>query len=165
MSSLPSLRTGEVSVSATKAHQKVGVQLHFFLTSTLDLCGQLHAPAALSLHPKPGAHLAGALVRPSAVLDNLEKRKISCPCLASNTGSSLSRIWVLITYCVPFIYLNVGTHCLWFNPYPTAFPYGNGMVLHFYQQQESSTTKTVDKFINKGLKTYVYSLHTGENFH
>ena len=27
-------------------------------------------------------------------------------------------------------------------PYPTAFPYGNGMVLHFYQQQESSTTKT-----------------------
>ena len=34
------------------------------------------------------------------------------------------------------------------NPYPTAFPYGNGMVLHFYQQQESSTTKTVHKVIN-----------------
>ena len=44
-------------------------------------------------------------------------------------------------------------HCI--NPYPTAFPYGNGMVLHFYQQQESSTTKTVHKVINKGLKTYV----------
>ena len=44
--------------------------------------------------------------------------------------------------------------CL-FNPYPTAFPYGNGMVLHFYQQQGSSTTKTVHKVINKGLKTYV----------
>ena len=42
-----------------------------------------------------------------------------------------------------------------FNPYPTAFPYGNGMVLHFYQQQESSTTKTVHEVINKGLKTYV----------
>ena len=42
-----------------------------------------------------------------------------------------------------------------FNPYPTAFPYGNGMVLHFYQRQESSTTKTVHKVINKGLKTYV----------
>ena len=42
-----------------------------------------------------------------------------------------------------------------FNPYPTAFPYGNGMALHFYQQQESSTTKTVHKVINKGLKTYV----------
>ena len=42
-----------------------------------------------------------------------------------------------------------------FNPYPTAFPYGNGMVLHFYQQQESSTTKTVHKVINKGLKPYV----------
>ena len=41
------------------------------------------------------------------------------------------------------------------NPYPTAFPYGNGMVLHFYQQQESSTTKTVHKVINKGLKIYV----------
>ena len=38
---------------------------------------------------------------------------------------------------------------------PMAFPYGNGMVLHFYQQQESSTTKTVHKVINKGLKTYV----------
>ena len=50
-------------------------------------------------------------------------------------------------------------------PYPTAFPYGNGMVLHFYQQQESSTTKTVHNVINKGLKTYVQSLHTGENFH
>ena len=50
-------------------------------------------------------------------------------------------------------------------PYPTAFPYGNGMVVHFYQQQESSTTKTVHKVINKGLKTYVYSLHTSENFH
>ena len=42
-----------------------------------------------------------------------------------------------------------------FNPYPTAFPYGNGMVLHFYKQQESSTTKTVHKVINKGLKAYV----------
>ena len=41
------------------------------------------------------------------------------------------------------------------KPYPTAFPYGNGMVLHFYQQQESSTTKTVHKVINRGLKTYV----------
>jgi len=41
------------------------------------------------------------------------------------------------------------------NPYPTAFPYENGTVLHFYQQQESSTTKTVHKVINKGLKAYV----------
>ena len=49
----------------------------------------------------------------------------------------------------------MGSVLTWFNPYPTAFPYGNGMVLHFYQQQESSTTKTVHKVINKGLKTYV----------
>ena len=46
-------------------------------------------------------------------------------------------------------------HARPFNPYPTAFPYGNGMVLHFYQQQESSTTKTVHKVINKRLKAYV----------
>ena len=51
--------------------------------------------------------------------------------------------------------LKIPINTLKFNPYPTAFPYGNGMVLHFYQQQESSTTKTVHKVINKGLKTYV----------
>ena len=44
---------------------------------------------------------------------------------------------------------------VFFIPYPTGFPYGNGMVLHFYQQQGSSTTKTVHKVINKGLKAYV----------
>ena len=47
------------------------------------------------------------------------------------------------------------TNMFQFNPYPTAFPYGNGMVLHFYQQQESNTTKTVHKVINKELKAYV----------
>ena len=46
-------------------------------------------------------------------------------------------------------------HSYEINPYPTAFPYGNGMVLHYYQQQESSTTKTVHRVINKGLKAYV----------
>ena len=51
---------------------------------------------------------------------------------------------ITLNYCIIII-----------NPYPTAFPYGNGMVLHFYQQQESSTTKTVHKVINKGLKAYV----------
>ena len=52
-------------------------------------------------------------------------------------------------------YVAVEVHLNVLNPYPTAFPYGNGMVLHFYQQQESSTTKTVHKVINKRLKTYV----------
>ena len=51
--------------------------------------------------------------------------------------------------------LNVQLIPMYINPYPTAFPYGNGMVLHFYQQQESSTTKTAHKVINKGLKAYV----------
>ena len=53
----------------------------------------------------------------------------------------------------PYTFFSIITY--FFNPYSTAFPYGNGMVLHFYQQQESSTTKTVHKVINKGLKTYV----------
>ena len=51
--------------------------------------------------------------------------------------------------------ISIPEACAAFNPYPTAFPYGNGMVLHFYQQQESSMTKTVHKVINKGLKAYV----------
>ena len=61
----------------------------------------------------------------------------------------------------PNFIFNVGVHndddenVTDINPYPTAFPYGNGMVLHFYQQQESSTTKTVHRVINKGLKAYV----------
>ena len=70
----------------------------------------------------------------------------------------LQRYFLLANFLQLFIIMRI-------NPYPTAFPYGNGVVLHFYQQQDSSTTKTVHKVINKGLKTYVYSLHTGENFH
>ena len=61
----------------------------------------------------------------------------------------------MATYCTGRIQLVSKVLLQWFNRYPTAFPYGNGMVLHFYQQQESSTTKTVHKVINKGLKTYV----------
>ena len=60
-------------------------------------------------------------------------------------------VWIVLVFYV----LRVQLFGRQFNPYPTAFPYGNGTVLHFYQQQESSTTKTVHKVINKGLKTYV----------
>ena len=58
---------------------------------------------------------------------------------------------------INFQRLYISQYTIWgaINPYPTAFPYGNGMVLHFYQQQESSTTKTVHKVINRGLKAYV----------
>ena len=66
---------------------------------------------------------------------------------------------VLLELCVGLGKARVCSCACWWrdavNPYPTAFPYGNGMVLHFYQQQESSTTKTVHKVINKALKTYV----------
>ena len=64
------------------------------------------------------------------------------------------KIWNLI---LAFACFNItGWWCVkCVNPYPMAFLYGNGMVLHFYKQQESSTTKTVHKVINKGLKAYV----------
>ena len=65
------------------------------------------------------------------------------------TDPWMSKSPIISWYFTQLIYTNL---C---NPYPTAFPYGNGMVLHFYQQQESSTTKTVHKVINKRLKTYV----------
>ena len=63
----------------------------------------------------------------------------------------------IIVLCGPTVLVYAeGQICYSYNnPYPTAFPYGNGMVIHFYQQQESSTTKTVHKVINKGLKAYV----------
>ena len=67
-----------------------------------------------------------------------------------HNSRSLNLLFILTKYIILALY-EVCT----FNPYPTAFPYGNGMVLHFYQQQESSTTKTVHKVINKGFKTYV----------
>ena len=66
--------------------------------------------------------------------------------------------WIVLhcTARITNIWINNATpKNVYIIPYPTAFPYGNGMVLHFYQQQESSTTKTVNKVINKGLKTYV----------
>ena len=75
----------------------------------------------------------------------------------SNGSHILENLCTLVQKYSNFIH-NGSTFCertLDINPYPTAFPYGNGMVLHFYQQQESSTTKTVHKVINKGLKTYV----------
>ena len=77
------------------------------------------------------------------------------------SGNILTFVWFIngrlpIVETVHVVGMDVITvRTAWFNPYPTAFLYGNGMVLHFYQQQESSTTKTVHKVINKGLQTYV----------
>ena len=74
----------------------------------------------------------------------------------SRLGSSAQFSWYLHKISCKICQLvRGGGGDLQIIPYPTAFPYGNGMVLHFYQQQESSTTKTVHKVINKGLKTYV----------
>ena len=88
--------------------------------------------------------------------------------ISPTTGVDYIHLWNVVISCKNYLVLFTiisFNMAVVFNPYPTAFPYGNGMVLHFYQQQESSTTKTVNKVINKRLKTYVYSLHTGENFH
>ena len=63
-----------------------------------------------------------------------------------------SRLFLCISCKPTSIYVRSKNYI---NPYPTAFPYGKGMVLHFYKQQESSTTKTVHKVINRGLKAYV----------
>ena len=73
----------------------------------------------------------------------------NAPKMAQNfaTLSSCQLMVVLSRYSVQLTSNNI--------PYPTVFPYGNGMVLHFYQQQESSTTKTVHRVINKALKAYV----------
>ena len=86
-----------------------------------------------------------------------------CAFYTVSTGESFSLAagdgfppYILMTWCLITDRSNFSFTCTCSNnPYPTAFPYGNGMVLHFYQQQESSTTKTVHKVINKGLKTYV----------
>ena len=98
---------------------------------------------------------------------NWEKRLIASPNMPVRPCVHLCRMEKLDSHWTDFheiLYLSVfrkslGKIQVFFyltiNPYPTAFPYGNGMVLHFYQQQESSTTKTVHKVINKGLKTYV----------
>ena len=81
------------------------------------------------------------------------------PTLIAGEGTRENSYWESITLAVCSLCSQqlLVFYYLWmsFNPYPTAFPYGNGMVLHFYQQQESSTTKTVHKVINKGFKTYV----------
>ena len=78
-------------------------------------------------------------------------REVPCAiCQWMNLKLIIDRLISRLKVCEALLYYAIS-----FNPYPTAFPYGNGMVLRFYQQQESSTTKTVHRVINKGLKTYV----------
>jgi hypothetical protein len=48
--------------------------------ANLEISGQLHVLAALSLHKEaPGTHLRGGCVGPTANLDTDEQRKISGP--------------------------------------------------------------------------------------
>ena len=107
----------------------------------LVLCSQEHATcAAISAWRK---HL---ITYGNVQMLTCFKNSIRCPIKKTYDEEQWS--------CLPelqFLLLFQNTN----NPYPTAFPYRNGMVLHFYQQQESNTTKTVHKVINKGLKTYV----------
>ena len=79
--------------------------------------------------------------------------QVASPCRRMTKPSLIDICFCNESVCLIDNHNNIKLSLL--NPYPTAFPYGNGMVLHFYQQQESSTTKTVHKIINKRLKTYV----------
>ena len=92
------------------------------------------------------------LLRLRMVLINCMRNKAGFNIL---TSSMMATLYFIFIYGYPLVFHLLSGYPKEFNPYPTAFPYGNGMVLHFYQQQESSTTKTVHKVINKGLKAYV----------
>ena len=81
--------------------------------------------------------------------------KLICKTKIFSEISPQTMVFLLHFYVIGRSVLPLDVDRASFIPYPTAFPYGNGMVLHFYQQQESSTTKTVHKVINKGLKAYV----------
>jgi hypothetical protein len=87
-------------------------------------------------------------------LRKLEVAKLYRSCAIAGVVLADLKLSAHISYTYHFVEYKLkkvqGSKSL-FNPYPTAFPYGNGMVLHFYQQQESSTAKTVHKVINKGL--------------
>ena len=111
--------------------------------------GHCHSQAALSPERRLVTHCTGCWVGPRVGLDGCGK---SCLPLGFNSQTVQPTANSHTDYPILACLFKVEYH---FNPYPTAFPYGNGMVLHFYQQQESSTTKTVHKVINKGLKTYV----------
>ena len=77
--------------------------------------------------------------------------------LAAKISSNPHTLYSANRGYVPVCISDFSLYLIWYeyNPYPTAFPYGNGMVLHFYQQQESSTTKTVYRVINRRLKAYI----------
>jgi hypothetical protein len=68
---------------ATKVYGIVEVQLHSFLTSTLDVSGQLQAPAALL--PRKNRHWKGGWMVPTAGVVAVEKTL----CQKSNPDSSV----------------------------------------------------------------------------
>ena len=118
-----------------RRNTRSSVAAHFHLDEDVKTCIQLWA------------------MKPSH--QSYEKQKMTTYCMGCHI--KLHNDWAIILSNGQFRYLAMCLAVLSckLNPYPTAFPYENGMVLHFYQQQESSTTKTVHKVINKGLKTYV----------
>ena len=138
----------------------VGLYLYSYLTSALD-GGWCSAPRPGDFNSEKGPRyswckrLDGLLSRSGRAwrTENLLSVQEFEPRTVYSVGSRYD------DYAISSIIINTGlrniTSSSLYNPYPTAFPYGNGMVLHFYQQQESSTTKIVHKVINRGLKTYV----------
>ena len=62
----------------------------------MEVGSQHHAPLALRREKAPATHEVGGWVSPRAGLDDLEKRKISCPCWDS-VPEMLSVVTILIT--------------------------------------------------------------------
>ena len=80
-------RTGKVvSVYDTKAYGGSRGIAPLILNLGASRDGQHHAAAALFLRKKNCIHWIGGLVRPTAGLDKLLKKKTSCPCQDVNPG-------------------------------------------------------------------------------
>ena len=152
----PKLSLNPTPVNVTSAVDKVAVRQDFWFFS--EYFSFLISSQYYMCHKDKQAKSGNIQTKAyTSVLWTTFDRKIFSHCLFFKEGHNSASTANTQISCHPLNFLlhfYAKFHCN-INPYPTAFPYGNGMVLHFYQQQESSTTKTVHKVINKGLKTYV----------
>jgi hypothetical protein len=70
-----------------KRNRKVGAKIHTFLTSTFGEEWSASRSGRFTLgESAPGTHCIGGWVGPTAGLDTVEKRKISCPYRESDPG-------------------------------------------------------------------------------
>ena len=151
---LSSYSSVEVPAYDMKVYKRAKVQFQSFLTSATDgkwsasRPGRLHSPGRA---PVPVEELVGRAPQPASPATQ-KTRTASFHVLSNSLFSHIERLTATLLYHSNSAKALSAAGSIriiaTYNPYPTAFPYGNGMVLHFYQQQESSTTKTVHKVIN-----------------